>query len=85
MCYIILPRPELIYYVQHRLYAPIGAIGDTEYFLHFNYTTQCTALGSGFLQVHGMYTYNNFIKKYIFQNPNFQKYFSKRYILIILF
>ena len=26
MCYIILPRPELIYYVQHRLYAPIGAI-----------------------------------------------------------
>ena len=26
MWYIILPRPELIYYVQHRLYAPIGAI-----------------------------------------------------------
>ena len=26
MCYIILPRPELIYYVQHCLYVPIGAI-----------------------------------------------------------
>ena len=26
MSYIILSRPELIYYVQHRLYAPIGAI-----------------------------------------------------------
>ena len=26
MCYIILPNPELIYYVQHCLYAPIGAI-----------------------------------------------------------
>ena len=24
--YIILPRPDFIYYVQHRLYAPIGAI-----------------------------------------------------------
>ena len=29
MCYIILPRPELIYYVQHRRYAPIGAIDYT--------------------------------------------------------
>ena len=28
MCYIILPRPELIYYVQHRLYTPIGAIAN---------------------------------------------------------
>ena len=30
MCYIILPCPELIYYMQHRLYAPIGAI-DNQY------------------------------------------------------
>ena len=31
MWYIILPRPELIYYVQHHLYAPIGAIAYSFY------------------------------------------------------
>ena len=67
MCYIILPRPELIYYVQHHLYAHIGAID-------YNCNLSAGDFDSFFLKYFGVENPDPSQLLHLLQSLNIKKY-----------